>query len=143
VDSWPWNSFTGLPPPSLLQDAGDRHHTYEALRAGVDEVRENFRGYGLLDDQVRFLPGWFKDTLPAAPINSLAILRLDGDLYESTMDALTALYQKVSPRGFVIIDDYGGIPNCRQAVDDFRRAQAIQTPLVGIDWSGVFCRKVE
>ena len=67
------------------------------LAVSVEEVRSLFARYDLLDDRVRFLKGWFRDTLPAAPIESLALLRLDGDLYESTMDALGALYRKVSP----------------------------------------------
>ena len=71
-----------------------------------EEVRANFERYGLLDDQVRFLPGWFKDTLPDAPIDRIAVLRLDGDLYESTIQALDALYPRLSPGGFCIIDDY-------------------------------------
>ena len=90
------------------------------LMVGADQVRANFDRYGLLDDQVRFLEGWFADTLPMAPIEQLAILRLDGDLYESTMDALVPLYEKVSPGGFVIVDDYGAWEPCRKAVDDFR-----------------------
>ena len=84
-----------------------------------------FARYDLLDDRVRFLKGWFKDTLPTAPIEQLALLRVDGDLYESTWDALHALYDKVSEGGFVIIDDYGDFPPCRQAVDDFRQARGI------------------
>jgi O-methyltransferase len=78
----------------------------------LDEVKANFARYGLLDDQVRFLPGWFRDTLPAAPIRELAILRLDGDLYESTAIALEHLYPKVVCGGYVIVDDYGAKSGC-------------------------------
>ena len=66
--------------------------------ASLEAVRDRFDRYGLLDDQVKFLPGWFRDTLPTAPIERLALLRLDGDLYDSTYDALDALYPRVSPR---------------------------------------------
>ena len=94
-------------------------------------------------DQVRFLVGWFKDTLPAAPIDRLAVLRLDGDYYESTMDTLTALYDKVSPGGFVIIDDYGERlwTYCRRAVDDFRRARSITAELIKVDTKCYFWQK--
>ena len=88
-------------------------HSYPALAVSIETVRANFARYDLLDEQVVFLQGWFRDTLPTAPIEKLAILRLDGDLYESTMDALRALYDKVSAGGFVIVDDYGAFPNCR------------------------------
>ena len=50
------------------------------LAVSLDEVRSNFARYGLLDDQVRFLQGWFSDTLPTAPIDQLAVLRLDGEV---------------------------------------------------------------
>ena len=86
----------------------------------LEHVKENFQRYGLLDEQVRFVKGWFRDTLPHVPIERLAVLRLDGDLYESTIQALDGLYHKLSPGGFVIVDDYGNVPACRQAVNDFR-----------------------
>lgn len=141
---WVADSFEGLPKPDgqrFPADHGDTHHAIDYLRVGEDEVRETFARYGLLDGQVRFLKGWFRDTLPDAPIKELAVLRLDGDMYESTNDALTALYDKVSPGGFVIVDDYGAIPACRQATDDFRRSQRIDEPLVQVDWTGVYWRK--
>lgn len=135
------DSFQGLPPPEVAQDAGDTHHTHSFLAVSQAQVEENFRRYGLLDAQVVFLKGWFKDTLPAAPIRRLAVMRLDGDMYGSTMDALTALYAKLSPGGFCIIDDYGAVEGCRHAVADFRAAHHIDEPLETIDWSGVFWRK--
>jgi len=90
---------------------------------------------------VKFLPGWFRDTLPAAPIERIAVLRLDGDMYESTMLALSTLYPKVSAGGFLIVDDYGALPNCRLAVEDFRTAQGITDPIVTVDWTGAYWRK--
>jgi O-methyltransferase len=101
-------------------------------------VRDNFARYGLLDDQVVFLKGWFRDTLAAAPIDRLAILRLDGDLYESTIQALTALYDKVSVGGFVIVDDYGVFPNCRAAITDFRQSRGIRGHMHDVDGTAVF-----
>jgi len=109
---------------------------------GVDEksVRENFDRYGLLDDQVRFLPGWFSETLPAAPIERLSVLRLDGDLYESTLDAMNPLYPKLSPGGYVIIDDYL-VPGCRAAVDEYRAEHGITDPIERIDRWSVYWRR--
>lgn len=140
---WVADSFAGLPPPDAERypaDAGDKHHEVGFLAVPLEEVRANFAKYDLLDDQVRFLAGWFRDTLPAAPVEHLAVLRLDGDMYESTWDALTALAPKVSPGGFVIVDDYHAVAGCRQAVDDYRAANAIDAPLRTIDWAGVFWR---
>jgi O-methyltransferase len=142
-DVWVADSFEGLPRPTLAEDLG---FDFSAARAPIlavplEEVRALFARYDLLDDRVRFLKGWFRDTLPGAPIERLALLRLDGDLYESTMDALEALYDKVSPGGFVLVDDYGDFPPCRKAIDEFRSRRGIDAPLVTVDWSGAYWRK--
>jgi len=136
------DSFEGLPPPDQKYtiDQGDIHHTYEALAISREEVEDNFRRYGLLDEQVVFLKGWFKDTLPTAPIEHLAILRLDGDMYESTIDALTSLYDKLVVGGFCIVDD-GNVPNCRAAILDFRHDNRIDDAVINIDGWGFYWRK--
>jgi protein O-GlcNAc transferase len=134
------DSFRGLPPPNpeiYPADGGVILHTYEQLAVSRREVEENFRKYGLFDERVVFLEGWFKDTLPKAPIERLSVLRLDGDLYESTIQVLEACYHKVSRGGYVIIDDYA-LPPCAQAVDDFRSQHGVISPLVPIDWTGVW-----
>jgi hypothetical protein len=141
---WVADSFEGLPPPDARKyppDAGDRLHEATALAVSLEQVKANFDRYGLLDDQVRFLKGWFRDTLPAAPIERLAVLRLDGDMYQSSMDALVNLYPKVSQGGYVIVDDYGAIPACRQAVNDYRAANGITEEIRDIDWTGIFWQK--
>lgn len=141
---WAADSFEGLPKPdaeAYPADEGDRHWKKEELAVSLDEVKANFNRYGLLDEQVEFLVGWFRDTLPAAPIERLAVLRLDGDMYESTIVALRSLYPKVSTGGYVIVDDYGAVAGCRKAVDDFRAEHAIVDELREIDWSGVFWQR--
>jgi hypothetical protein len=90
---------------------------------------------------VRFLPGWFSDSLPHAPVGQLAILRLDADLYASTMDALVPLYDKVAPGGFVVVDDYWAFTPCRMAITEFRESHGITEPIRRIDWSAVYWRK--
>jgi len=140
---WVADSFDGVPAPSMPQDANFdfSKKTWPFLAVGLPEVKDLFDRYGLLDDQVRFLKGWFKDTLPTAPIARLALLRLDGDLYESTMDALRALYDKVSEGGFIIVDDYFSCPPCQAAADEFRAVRKISDPLTEIDEQSVFWRK--
>jgi hypothetical protein len=140
---WVADSFEGIPAPSVPEDAGVHlsKQTHPMLAIDLETVQNLFERYGLLDEQVRFLQGWFKDTLPAAPVEKLALLRLDGDLYESTMDALIPLYDKVSPGGFVIIDDYGCLEPCRRAVTEFREARGITEPLQEVDWTAVYWRK--
>ena len=104
-------------------------------------MQENFRRYGLLDDQVRFLRGWFKDTLPGAPIEKLALVRLDGDMYSSTMDAVEALYPRLQSGGYILVDDYGAVPGCREAIDEYRKANGISEPIQVVDWTGVYWEK--
>ena len=138
---WCADSFEGLPAPdtsNFPQDAGSDHHTYDTLRVTLEGVKSNFAKYDLLDEQVRFLKGWFKDTLPGAPIERLSLLRLDADMYESTVQALTCLYDKVSSGGFVIVDDYGVLQSCRAAIHDFRGQRGITDPIQNIDGVGVF-----
>lgn len=140
---WAADSFEGLPEPDaerFPKEAASYHHPIaqrhsKRLAVTLEEVRSNFAAFGLLDERVRFLKGWFKDTLPYAPIGRLALMRLDGDYYESTMHALTHLYDKLSVGGFVIIDDYGedAWTNCREAVDEFRKQRNILDPLIPVD----------
>jgi O-methyltransferase len=141
---WVADSFRGVPRPDARRYPADRGYplsSWRSLAVSLEEVRENFRRFQLLDEQVAFLEGWFSATLPAAPISRLAVLRLDGDLYQSTEETLVPLYPKVSPGGFVIVDDYYSAPPCRQAVDDFRARHAIREPIVRVDGCGAFWRK--
>jgi len=140
---WVADSFEGLPVPDerYPADEGLDWSHVGVLKVDADSVRANFERYGLLDDRVRFLEGWFCDTLPDAPVDALSVLRLDGDLYQSTMDALVALEPRVSSGGYVIVDDYGGWPPCRRAVDDYRAAHGIDAPIEAVDWTGVWWRK--
>jgi O-methyltransferase len=144
---WVADSFEGLPPPSpelFPADEGANFHlSNNVLGVTLDQVKANFARYGLLDDQVRFLKGWFKDTLPTAPIERLAVLRLDGDLYESTTIALRSLYPKLSIGGYVIIDDYAPtIPSCVKAVHDFRTDHNIAEEMTSTGEYGVFWKRL-
>jgi len=141
---WVADSFEGLPQPDEEKynaDKGDIHHRFKELAVSLETVQENFKKYGLLDEHVKFLKGWFKDTLPVAPIEKLAMIRLDGDMYESTMDGLVHLYPKLSKGGYLIIDDWGVLNSCKQAVVDYRTAHNITEEIKEIDWSGVYWRK--
>ena len=146
---WACDSFAGLPEPDvdrypademLIEDPNVKEMFEGLLAVPVEQVKKNFERYGLLDDRVRFVEGWFSETLPNAPIEQIAVLRLDGDLYESTIGALVNLEPKVSPGGFVIVDDYGSIDACRQAVADYRERRGIADQIVTVDWTGVFWR---
>lgn len=134
---WVADSFQGLPKPVGPTDGKDLSGV-DQLSVSLDQVKKNFQRFNLLDDQVQFLEGWFADTLPTAPINKLAILRLDGDLYSSTMHAMVALYPKVSPGGYVIVDDYATWPSCKRAITDYLEENSIEADIKMIDRSSAF-----
>lgn len=136
------DSFAGLPPPSAdyPHDRTSDLHTRPELAVPLEDVQANFRSVGLLDDQVRFVPGWFSDTMPTLDVGPIAVLRLDGDMYESTIDPLRHLYDHVSPGGFVIVDDYYLIGGCQRAVHDFLDARGLDVELVRIDLVGAYFR---
>lgn len=162
---WVADSFAGMPTPG--QDGMERSFTSEEqtetwrniirrhplgvmvmaarLRQGTtyEEVREHFARYDLLDEQVEFLPGWFHETLPTAPISSLALIRMDGDLYDSTHHALTWLYPKLSVGGYAVVDDYGSFSECRRAVHDYLDAAGLEADLQRVDAHAVFWQKRE
>jgi O-methyltransferase len=139
---WVADSFAGLPEPSHPADKSDGLmqflHEAKELAVSKEEVRANFARYRLLDGAVHFVEGLFRDTLPDLECQ-WAVIRLDGDLYESTMDGLRNLYPSLSRGGFLIVDDYDG-PS-KQAVEDYRREQGINEPIQDIDGNGVFWRR--
>jgi|SRR3989338_2773159 len=129
------DSFEGLPPPNIEKypdDIKDTHYLDQNMKASLEDVQESFKKFNLLDDNIIFLKGWFKDTLPKAPIEKISILRLDGDMYESTIDALKNLYYKLSIGGYCIIDDYYHLA-CRHAIYDFRLAHNIKEKIKKVD----------
>jgi O-methyltransferase len=143
---WAADSFSGLPIPNpnvYPIDKGLNLYQANELAVSLGEVKQNFTRYNLLNDQIRFLEGWFSETLATAPIIELALIRIDADLYESTMEALVNLYPKLSVGGFVIIDDYGALNACRQAVEDYRKENRIEEVLNWIDYSGVYWKRMK
>ena len=111
------------------------------LAVSLEDVKANFARYDLLDEQVIFVEGFFSETLPLLDVEPFALIRLDGDMYESTYVALENLYPRLSIGGFVIIDDYGAIPQCCQAVEDYRKKNGITDEIKLVDWTGVWWQK--
>lgn len=148
---WGADSFEGLPEPdpekypleAKVQGGPVIQKAYHNLAVSLEETQRNLSAYGMLDDQVRLLKGWFCDTLPNASIAQLALIRVDGDFYASTRDALVSLYDKLSIGGYVIIDDYGedSWTYCRKAVDEFRAVRGISDPIIPVDSKCVYWRR--
>ncbi len=139
-----FDTFDGLPPadPRYAADAGDLLHTIGYLKASIELVRYNFSKYGLLYDNVQFFKGLAEETMPIAPIEQVAVLRIDLDMYRGVYGALQAMYHKVTPGGFIIIDDWGSMPACRKAVEDFWKENNIQPSYNIIDNDGIFWQKL-
>jgi O-methyltransferase/8-demethyl-8-(2,3-dimethoxy-alpha-L-rhamnosyl)tetracenomycin-C 4'-O-methyltransferase len=116
-------------------------HLWRQLAVSLEAVKDNFSRYGLLDDQVVFVKGLFQDTLASLDAGPFALLRLDGDLYESTYVALEALYPRVSPGGFVILDDFYLLPPCQKAIMDYRAKMKIDSTIQQADWNSAWWQK--
>lgn len=137
---WLADSFRGLPKPDgrYHADSDSRFYNSKELAVSKEDVITSFKRLGLWDGNIKILEGWFKDTLPSAPIEKIALMRLDGDMYGSTMDALYALYPNLSIGGCCMVDDYGTVEECRIAVNNFRAWQGITEQIEWIDHTGIF-----
>jgi O-methyltransferase len=133
---WAADSFEGFDAEFMIDG---KQFLYEHFKVSVDQVRACFDHFNVPTDKVRFLKGWFADTLPTLHDQTWSLIRLDGDSYHATRTTLECLYPNLSPGGFCIIDDYGAVGACQQAVDEFRGDDA--PPLQRVDWTGVFWRK--
>jgi len=142
---WLFDSFEGLPKPdpeSFQQDKDDPHWRYAfCLAVRLEQVKDNFEKYELLDERTQFVKRLVSRHDSPPEVTNILVLRLDGDMYESTWLVLNHLYPKVSPGGFIIVDNYRAIPSCRAAVDNFRAQQSILSPISKVDWTGIFWRK--
>jgi Macrocin-O-methyltransferase (TylF) len=160
---WVADSFNWMPRPGAnglsmrSYTSREFHRVLEVLNAqpelfeyinselmrgtSYEEVRDHFSRFNLLDDQVKFLPGWFHETLPTAPIEALALIRLDADLYDSTYEALRSLYPKLSRGGYIIVDDYNSFMECREAVHTYLRLEGEEPQINRVDDQAVFWRK--
>lgn len=142
---WVADSFCGITAPEekYPADKGATMHEWNDIKISLEEVKKNFERYGMLDEQVVFLKGWFKDTLPTIDADQkFSVIRLDGDMYSSTIQALENLYPKLSIGGYCIIDDYS-ISNCAKAVADYREQNGITEPIETVDWTGVYWKKTK
>lgn len=140
---WAADSFEGFPasegePPTT--DQGDDLSAFDFLSVSLDEVKAHFSRLGC-EEGVRFVPGFFEETMPELRGHRWSLIRLDGDTYDATRTTLECLYPGLSVGGYLIVDDYGALDECRRAVDDFRRERSIDDPLEDIDWTGVRWRR--
>lgn len=137
------DSFAGWPPGDAKYDKMDVGWDNTGyLTVSDSAVERNFRKLKLLDSGVVFAKGFFNDTMPQLKqiVPALAVLRLDGDLYQSTIDVLFHMYEKVSIGGYVIVDDWTGFP-AKVACEDFFRIHKMKPNIVPVDGSSVYWKK--
>jgi O-methyltransferase len=134
-DIYAYDTFAGMPRPEAIDDLGpdgELKRVWEAhrtdadgdagsmwMRASLDAVRQRIFRLHYPDDRVRFVQGLVEQTIPAVAPDRIALLRLDTDFYSSTKHELEHLYPRLSPGGVLIIDDYGAMPGCRIATDEY------------------------
>jgi hypothetical protein len=140
---WAADSFSGFPGPaaeaSPPRGRRDLSH-FGFLAVPLDEVRANFARFGL-DRGVRFVPGLFEETIPKLRGGRWSVIRLDGDTYDATRVTLQALYPGLSAGGYLIVDDYELLPECRRAVDEYRSEHGVDEPIESVDWTCVRWRR--
>ena len=152
---WLFDSFEGMPEAGPM-DIGENAERLATNRmngrlvpinvnvAQIDGVRRFLFEELVLDpEKVVLVKGWFQDTLPEAKnkLEQIALLRIDGDWYESTKVCLEQLFDTVTAGGYVIIDDYGFFPGCKAAVDEFIKARELKVELKPVDYSRVYFQK--
>jgi O-methyltransferase len=137
---WVADSFQGFPQLDHPQTPTDQWGEIDYLSVPLDEVKANFARLGC-DQGVRFVAGFFTDTLADLAECRWSIIRLDGDTYDATWSALESLYPGLSVGGYLIIDDYGALEECRAAVDEFRGVHGISEPIEPVDWTCVRWRR--
>jgi hypothetical protein len=127
---WGYDSFEGIPDPSPGEGDWGSKKRKGTYASSQQEFEQNIRNWNLWNDSmIHVTKGWFRDTLPKSEVGNITFLRLDGDLYASTRDAIMALYDRVVPGGYIYVDDYGSFYGCRLAIDEFRTKYRIFEPM--------------
>jgi O-methyltransferase len=121
------DSFEGLPDAGVEETEKDRSLLARDRLVGAEDVAaDTMRRSGADFTLVR---GWFDETVPTLDVDRIAVLRLDGDLYDSTLVCLENLFPRVAPSGLVIIDDYGDWDGCTRAVHDYLSSVKATEPI--------------
>ena len=137
---WLFDSFAGFPKltendaPGVGLSEGD-------WKGSLARVKQLFAQLGIPESRTHIAVGWFQETLPISPVKQIALLHVDADLYESVKLSLECFYDRVTPGGYIVLDDYGFWPGCRSAVDEFLQARGLQVTLHVSDETGRWFRK--
>jgi len=136
---WLLDSFQGL-PPATEQDGADAQQWTGFCRGSQSSVRSVLQKLAVPEQSVTLVPGWFNETLPTLEVGEIALLHIDADWYESVLDVLEALYDRVVDGGYVVLDDYGYWEGCSRAWKDFCDRRGLQLELIDIDGTGAYAQ---
>jgi O-methyltransferase len=136
---WLLDSFEGM-PQTTEEDAASPYDGPAEAHIGKEKgdprrVKEVLRRVGADMKRVRIIPGWFQDTFPSVKASQIALLNIDADWYESVKLCLETFYDRVTPGGFISIDDYGYWPGCKRAVDEFFQARVLPYKLNQVNFT--------
>jgi O-methyltransferase len=141
-----FDTFKYFPEPTSNKSQKDKNihaivdFLFENMHS-VDQVKDNFRKFNLLDNNIHFIEGIFEDTIPITNVGDIAILRLDSDYYESTMFVLEHYYKNIVLGGFLISDDYNNhMLGCKDAIHDFRSKYDIKCPIIDSHGGSIYWR---
>lgn len=136
---WLLDSFQGL-PPATEEDGADAQQWTGFCRGSQSSVRTVLQKLDVPENAVTLVPGWFNETLPTLEVSQIALLHIDADWYESVLDVLEALFDRVVEGGYVVLDDYGYWEGCARAWKDFCVRRGLQLELIDIDGTGAYVR---
>lgn len=133
---WLFDTFEGLPPPTLEDpEFAEAIGLVGQCRGDLEEVQDLFEELSLLD-RTTFVKGLFEKTVHTARTGPIAFLHLDGDWFSSVKVCLEAFYDRIAPGGTIQIDDYGHWKGARKAVDEFLTMRNLRPKLRYLDYTG-------
>jgi hypothetical protein len=140
-DIYLFDSFEGLPPPGAEDGALARQQFQPGWCASTeDDVRRAFDLAGASTARLHIVKGWFADTFPRTGLPPIALLHIDADWYDSVRLCLETWYDRITPGGYVVLDDYGRWEGCTRAADEFLRERRLP-PLARTGSAGHYLRK--
>ncbi len=148
---WLFDSYEGLPEPTPedFKNGKTGEHVRPLPKGSclgtIEEVsRLLFDQHSLGRRDIELVKGWFQDTLPQTrgKVGPIALLRLDGDWYESTKVCFDMMFDQVSEGGFVILDDYFTCYGCKRATDEFLQARGKNYPIIPDGRGGAYFQKL-
>ena len=145
-----FDTFEGMSPPTrhdldlsgrtaaelMEEEKADKAGSTVWAYCSQEDVERNVATVGYPADRLRFVRGKVEDTIPGAAPESIALLRLDTDWYESTAHEMEHLFPRLVPGGALILDDYGHWEGARRAVDEYLERRGVRLFLQRVDYSG-------